>query len=112
MRKPFVAGNWKMFTDPNTAGELAQKIQASLAGCDWADLAVFPPFTSLANVVSILKDTNIAVGGQNTHWEKEGAFTGEISASMLKAAGCKMVLIGHSERRTHFGETEPEGLCF
>jgi triosephosphate isomerase len=105
-RTPLVAGNWKMYTDSTSAVELAVKLKSSLAGCSWADLAVFPPFTSLTGVCTALKGTRLHVGGQNLHWEKEGAFTGEISASMLKIAGCDMVLIGHSERRSYFGETD------
>ena len=110
MRRPLVAGNWKMYTDPLSAGELAGKLRAALSGCNWADLAVFPPFTSLANIIPLLANSNIAVGGQNIHWEKEGAFTGEISPVILKNIGCRMVLIGHSERRTYFGETEARVL--
>jgi triosephosphate isomerase (TIM) len=106
MRRPFVAGNWKMYTDPQSAGELAGKLKSSIGNCDWSDLAVFPPFTSLATVTSTLQNTKISVGGQNIHWEKEGAFTGEISALMLAKSGCKMVLIGHSERRQYFGEKD------
>jgi triosephosphate isomerase (TIM) len=105
-RRPLIAGNWKMYTDPIAAADLAGKLKLSLSGCNWADLAVFPPFTSLANVISALKGTPIHVGGQNLHWEKEGAFTGEISGPMLRSAACDMVLIGHSERRTYFGETD------
>ncbi len=106
MRKPFVAGNWKMYTDTLSASELAGKLKASLADSDWSDVAVFPPYTSISAVVDILRGTSIDVGGQNLHWEKEGAFTGEISGQMLKVSGCSMVLIGHSERRTYFGEKE------
>ena len=95
-----------MYTDPASGSDLASKIKTSLADCSWADLAVFPPYTSLSAVLLALKGTSIHVGGQNLHWEKEGAFTGEISAVMLKSLGCNMVLIGHSERRTYFGETD------
>jgi triosephosphate isomerase len=105
-RKPFVAGNWKMYTDPSSAAELAAKLKISLSNASWSDMAVFPPFTSLSNVIVALQGTRINVGGQNLHWEKEGAYTGEISAQMLKAIGCGMVLIGHSERRTYFGEKD------
>jgi triosephosphate isomerase (TIM) len=106
MRRPLVAGNWKMYTDPVSAGELADKLKSLLTNTDWADTAVFPPFTSLASVISVLNGTRISIGGQNIHWEKEGAFTGEVSSIMLRKAGCNMVLIGHSERRTYFGETD------
>jgi triosephosphate isomerase len=106
MRKPFVAGNWKMYTDPAVAGELAGKLKAAAANVSWSDMAVFPPFTSLSAVCGLLRGTAIAVGGQNMFWEKEGAYTGEISAMMLKGIGCNMVLIGHSERRTYFSEKD------
>jgi triosephosphate isomerase len=106
MRKPFIAGNWKMYTDPASAAELAGKLKITLANATWSNQAVFPPFTSLCAVTEILRGTRIAVGGQNLHWEKEGAFTGEVSAVMLKRLGCNMVLIGHSERRTYFGEKD------
>jgi len=95
-----------MYTDPASAADLAGKLKSSLSGCSWADLAVFPPYTSLVSVIATLKGTPIHIGGQNLHWEKEGAFTGEISGLMLRSAGCNMVLIGHSERRTYFGETD------
>jgi triosephosphate isomerase (TIM) len=104
--KPFVAGNWKMYTDSASATELADKLKKSLSNTSRSDIAVFPPFTSLSAVISGLQGTGIAVGGQNLHWEKEGAFTGEVSANMLKHIGCEMVLIGHSERRTYFGEKD------
>ena len=106
MRRPLIAGNWKMYTDPTAAGELAGKLKSNLGNCSWADLVVFPPFTSIHAVVTHLSNSKIEVGGQNLHWEKEGAYTGEISPFMLKGAGCKWVLIGHSERRTYFGEKD------
>ncbi len=106
MRKAFVAGNWKMYTDFASAGELAGKLKISLGSADWTDIAVFPPFTSLGSVITALQGTAISVGGQNLFWEKEGAYTGEISPLMLKHVGCSMVLIGHSERRTYFGEKD------
>ncbi len=106
MRHPLIAGNWKMFTDPLTAGELSSELKAKLGNCDWADIAVFPPFTSISAAVSNLGDTVIKVGGQNIFWESEGAYTGAISGIMLKNSGCEMVLIGHSERRTYFGRVQ------
>ena len=106
MRRPLIAGNWKMYTDPSSASELAGKLKSTLGNCSWADIAVFPPFTSIHAVVASLGNSNIGVGGQNIFWEKEGAFTGEISPAMLKKAGCKWAIIGHSERRTYFGEKD------
>jgi triosephosphate isomerase len=110
MRKPFIAGNWKMYTDPASAGKLAVDLKTALGSTGWCDLAVFPPFTSLSAVVETLQGSRIAVGGQNIYWEKEGAYTGEISPVMLQKAGCRMVLIGHSERRTYFGEKDSSVL--
>jgi triosephosphate isomerase len=106
MRRLLVAGNWKMYTDPSGAADLAQKLRAGLGNCDWANIAIFPPFTSLAAVVEIVRGTGIAVGGQDLYWENEGAFTGEISPSMLIRAGCTMALVGHSERRAYFNESD------
>ena len=106
MRRPLIAGNWKMYTDPSSAGELAGKLKSTLGGCFWADIAVFPPFTSIHAVVTQLGNSKIEIGGQNIYWEKEGAYTGEISPSMLRGADCKWVIIGHSERRTYFGEKD------
>ena len=106
MRRPLVAGNWKMFTDPASAGKLAGELKGKFADCTWADIVVCPPFTSLQAVAGSLHDSKIEIGGQNMHWESEGAFTGEISATMLLNAGCKWVIIGHSERRTYFSETD------
>ncbi len=110
MRRPLVAGNWKMFTDPASAGKLAGELREKFADCAWADIVVCPPFTSLHAVAGSLPDSNIEIGGQNMHWENEGAFTGEISATMLLNAGCKWVIIGHSERRRYFSETDDRVL--
>ncbi len=106
MRKPFMAGNWKMNMDVNEARELAEGLKAALAGIDDVDVAVFPPMLSVATVVDALKGSSVAVGPQNLHWEPKGAYTGEIAAGMVKAAGCTRVIIGHSERRQYFGETD------
>jgi triosephosphate isomerase len=106
MRRPLIAGNWKMYTDPLSAGELAGKLKSTLGNCSWADIAIFPPFTSIHAVVTQLGNSKIEVGGQNIYWQKEGAYTGEISPSMLSGAGCKWVIIGHSERRSYFGEKD------
>jgi triosephosphate isomerase len=106
MRKPLVAGNWKMFTDISSATDLAAGLKSKLSGYDWADLVVCPPFTSIFTVVSTLGETNIEIGAQNLHWENDGAYTGEVSAPMLRSAGCLWAIIGHSERRGYFGETD------
>ena len=105
MRKPIIAGNWKMYKTIDESIELSNEIKRGLYDIANVDIILCPPFTSLSDTRDVVLDTNIALGGQNMHWEKEGAFTGEISAPMLKACGCKYVIIGHSERRAYFGET-------
>jgi triosephosphate isomerase len=105
-RKPFVAGNWKM---NNTAAEstaLTKDIVRLLANSKGVDVVLCPPFTSLAAVGNIISGTNIGLGAQNMHSEKSGAFTGEVSAAMLRDLYCHYVILGHSERRALFGETD------
>ena len=106
MRKPFIAGNWKMHKTAAEASVLAAELAASCRGLDDIDIAVAPPFTALAAVRKGLEGTAIALAGQNMHWENKGAFTGEISPVMLRDAGCRYVILGHSERRQYFGETD------
>ena len=106
MRRPFIAGNWKMHLDLKGAMQLAVGLKRVLAEVSEADLAVFPPAPFLADVCDTLEGSNIAVGAQNMHPEPKGAFTGEISAPMLVSVGCTMVLVGHSERRDLFGEKD------
>ena len=86
--------------------ELVKKISYAVNDISVRDILVCPPYTSLSAVHELVKDTNIKLGAQNLFWEESGAYTGEISASMLKSAGCEYVIIGHSERRQYFGETE------
>ncbi|MHC4324244.1 MAG: triose-phosphate isomerase [Planctomycetota bacterium] len=108
MRKPFVAGNWKMNTDSHTGVELAENIasgSAQVAGQD-VTVAVCPPFVYLQSVKNALRSTSIAVGAQDIYFESKGAFTGEISPSMLKDVGCSYCLCGHSERRHVIGESD------
>ncbi|MBN1391379.1 MAG: triose-phosphate isomerase, partial [Sedimentisphaerales bacterium] len=107
-RKPFVAGNWKMNTNSASSVKLAKAIVSGseeIAGHD-VHIAVCPPFVYLQGVVNTLSTSNIAVGAQDVYFENDGAFTGEISASMLKDIGCSYVLCGHSERRHVIGETD------
>lgn len=105
MRKPFVAGNWKMHLTLGDAEALVRQLKAT---CDQeaVEVAVCPPFTALAAVGVLLKGSRILLGAQDLYWETHGAFTGEISPVMLKDAGCRCVIIGHSERRQLFGETD------
>jgi triosephosphate isomerase len=106
MRKPFIAGNWKMHKTINQAIELTVGIKRELSNFQKADIAVFPPFTALDNVSDTLRETDIKLGAQNMFWEETGAFTGEVSCAMLKDCGCEYVIIGHSERRKYFFETD------
>lgn len=105
-RRPFIAGNWKMHMGPRQADELAQALKRALVDETAVDLAVAPPFLSIPAVAARLKHTNVEVAGQNLHAEAKGAFTGEVAGEMLREAGCTYVLVGHSERRTLFGESD------
>jgi triosephosphate isomerase len=106
-----MAGNWKMYKTAAEAATLARALRDALEGGKLAvDVLVAPPFTSIPPVVEALRGSPIAVAGQNMHWEKEGAFTGEVSPPMLRDAGCTHVILGHSERRQLFGETD-EGVA-
>lgn len=108
MRKPFAAGNWKMNTDSNSGPALVKALADGLADVDTdkVDVAVVPPFVYLPQVVEAAKTSMIAVGAQDIYFETKGAFTGEISAAMLKDVGCTYCLCGHSERRHVIGETD------
>ncbi len=108
MRKPFVAGNWKMNTDSHSSVELVECIAKDSVGAagNKVTVAVCPPFVYLGAVANALRSSNIAVGAQDMYFESKGAFTGEISTSMLKDVGCTYVLCGHSERRHVIGETD------
>ncbi|MEA3489696.1 MAG: triose-phosphate isomerase [Candidatus Omnitrophota bacterium] len=106
MRRPIIAGNWKMYKGVNEAVELANDIKRAAFDVDNVDIIVCPPFIDLGDVGEMLVESNIALGAQNCYWESEGAFTGEVSIAMLKSVGCSYVIIGHSERRKYFGETD------
>ncbi len=107
MRKPLVAGNWKMHMTVDQARRLIFEMVTDLQAVTEVDRVVCPPYTALAAVAELLRDTDIGVGGQNMHWEKSGAYTGEISASMLQEF-CTYVILGHSERRAEFAETDEQ----
>jgi len=106
MRKPFLAGNWKMYKDLKGALELVNGLKRKLADFEDVEIGLFPPALFLADVVDASLGTGFAVGAQNMHWEEKGAFTGEISAPMILSVGATHVIIGHSERRQYFGETD------
>ena len=105
MRLPIVAGNWKLNLLLREAAVLVQQVKTS---CDTeaVEVVVCPPFTALSSVGQLLKGSRIGLGAQDLFWESQGAFTGEISAPMLVDVGCRYVIVGHSERRQHFGETD------
>ncbi len=106
MRAKIIAGNWKMFKTPDESKDLIEGIVKKLTvPLGSTKVVVCPPFTSLAFVHSLIAETPIKLGAQNMYTEDEGAFTGEISPKMLRAVGCTFVILGHSERRQYFGET-------
>jgi len=105
-RRPLIAGNWKMFKTPGEAAETAKQLVRHAGAVTDIDMMIAPTFIALAAVFAAIKNSPVALGAQNLYWENEGAYTGEISAPMLKSAGCQYCIIGHSERRQYFGETD------
>ena len=106
MRRPLIAGNWKMFKTIPEAVNLVNIIKAGIHKVVDCDVVLCPPFTALAAVSEEIRDTKIDLGAQNMYSETDGAFTGEISPLMLKDVGCRYIIVGHSERRQHFKETD------
>jgi triosephosphate isomerase len=104
MRKPFVAGNWKMFTTAAVAQQLAAEVVRGLAGEDRVTVALCPPFPYLSHVAGVVRGSPVALGAQNLYPAPEGAYTGEVSPTMLLDVGCRYVIVGHSERRHQLGE--------
>ncbi len=105
MRRRVIAGNWKMYKTQAETRAFFSVFAPLVASASHCDIVVAPPFTSLSSAVHAARGSSIAIAGQDMHWESEGAFTGEISARMLTDAGCQYVIIGHSERRQYFGES-------
>jgi triosephosphate isomerase len=105
-----MAGNWKMFKTPAETQVFFEKFRPLVANTEHCEIVICPPFTNLAAAVKSAEGTRIRIGAQNLHWAKDGAYTGEISAGMIKASGCSHVIIGHSERRQYFGETDESVL--
>jgi triosephosphate isomerase (TIM) len=105
-RKKLIAANWKMYKNPDQTRDFFRDFLPLVADHDRDEIVVCPPFVDLGSAVDAARGSSVAIGAQNLHWEKEGAYTGEISASMLFAVGCTHVIIGHSERRQYFGETD------
>ena len=106
LRRPFIAGNWKMHKTGEEAQATAKELAGKVAHITDVDIMIAPTFTALAAAYDAVNSTNISLGAQNLFWEPKGAYTGEISPQMLTAAGCTHVIIGHSERRQYFGETD------
>src|SRR5512139_458800 len=105
-RLPFMAGNWKMNKTVGEAIDLIRALKVGISGVKGVEVAVAPPFTALYAVRKELEGSSIRLAAQNLYWEEKGAFTGEISPPMVKEAGCQYVIIGHSERRQLFGESD------
>ncbi|MBF0224854.1 MAG: triose-phosphate isomerase [Desulfobacterales bacterium] len=105
-RRPLIAGNWKMYKTIPEAVQTAKTLLDIVKYEKDTDIMIAPTFTALSSVNTIIQDSNIGLGAQNIFWETEGAYTGEISPDMLLSAGCKYVIIGHSERRQYFNETD------
>src|SRR5437764_14760318 len=106
MRIPFIAGNWKMFKTVQEAVVFVKELRSAVKDVSDVEIVVGPPFTAMHAVAEAARNANIGVAAQDLYWEREGAFTGEVSAAMIKEAGAEYVIVGHSERRRLFAETD------
>jgi len=107
MRIPFIAGNWKMYKTVHEAVVFVKELKNLVRDMTDVEIVVAPPFTAVHAVAEAARNSNVGVAAQDVYWEREGAFTGEIAPGMIKEAGAEYVIIGHSERRRLFGETDP-----
>ncbi|HEX5227965.1 MAG TPA: triose-phosphate isomerase [Bryobacteraceae bacterium] len=110
MRRPIMAGNWKMYKTPAETAAFFDKFRPLVNESTHAEIVICPPFVDLPVAAAAIAGTRIEIGAQNMHWANEGAYTGEVSAGMLRAVGCRWVIVAHSERRQFFGETEASAL--
>ncbi len=111
MRTPVIAGNWKMYKTPVETAGFFQAFCPLVANSTQCEIVICPPYVDIAAAVEATRATRVEIGAQSVHWEKEGAFTGEVAASMLLAVGAKWAIVGHSERRQYFGETDATVLA-
>jgi triosephosphate isomerase (TIM) len=106
MRHPFIAGNWKMFKTVHDTVVYVKEFRSVVKDIEDVEIVLAPPFTAIHAAAEAARNSNVGISGQDLHWEREGAFTGEVSATMVREAGAEYVIIGHSERRQYFGETD------
>ncbi len=106
MRAPFIAGNWKMYKTVSDTVKYIKEFRGLVKDVDGVEIVIAPPFTAIHAAAEAARNSNVGIAGQDMFWEREGAFTGEVSATMLQEAGAAYVIVGHSERRTLFGETD------
>jgi len=106
MRTPVIAGNWKMYKTARQAAETIRSLSSLVQGVQGVEVVICPPFTALSAAVEAAKGSSVAIGAQDCYWEKEGAFTGEVAVAMIADLGCSYCIVGHSERRQFFGETD------
>jgi triosephosphate isomerase len=111
MRKPILAGNWKMYKTPRETADFFAKFLPLVAAADHCEIVIAPPFVDIPAAVEAARGSRVGIGGQNLDPHAEGAYTGEVSGPMLAAAGCRWVIVGHSERRQYFGETDATVLA-
>jgi triosephosphate isomerase len=106
MRRPVIAGNWKMYKTVKEALDFIEAFKPQVKNATHCEIVIAPPFTALSGAVKAAQGSNIGISAQDLFWEKEGAFTGQISASMVAEVGCRYTIVGHSERRQYFGESD------